>query len=301
MRPGAVLLFAPLLSGVFAACADDVELGRDQELQSGDSGASGASGGADATGGSGASAGASECVKAVCQSRTYQCGDCIDNDADGLTDSDDPDCLGACDNTEDSYYGGIPGQNNSPCRQDCYFDQDTGPGNDSCFWNHQCDPLSTPSEYPPSGDPRCRYDANAMTPGTDESCTSLAGAQLDACLASCGPLTPNGCDCFGCCELPANSGSFVWLGSTDGGVGSCDFDRVNDPTKCRPCTPVIGCLNDCEPCEICVGKDGIDPSCAGADAPPQQCSPGIKPCGGTNGACPGGQYCITGCCRDVPA
>ena len=68
------------------------------------------------------------CFVRTCQGKTYQCGDCIDNDNDGRVDDEDPDCLGACQNNEAGYFGKIPGQNNAPCKADCYFDQDTGGG-----------------------------------------------------------------------------------------------------------------------------------------------------------------------------
>src|SRR5262249_51732889 len=61
------------------------------------------------------------CYIAPCQGKVYACGDCIDNDGDGLVDSMDPDCLGACQNNEAGFYGSIPGQNNAPCKSDCYW------------------------------------------------------------------------------------------------------------------------------------------------------------------------------------
>ncbi len=43
-----------------------------------------------------------------CQGHIYQCGDLLDNDGDGLVDSEDPDCLGPCDNTEGDSTAGSP-------------------------------------------------------------------------------------------------------------------------------------------------------------------------------------------------
>jgi len=37
------------------------------------------------------------------------CGNCIDDDGDGKIDARDPECTGVCDNTEDSFFLGIPG------------------------------------------------------------------------------------------------------------------------------------------------------------------------------------------------
>jgi hypothetical protein len=272
-----------------AACAREIELGYDV--------ASVAAGG---MGGATAPSDAGPCQITNCQGKTYACGDCLDNDGDGLVDSQDPECLGPCDNTEDSYFGGIPGQNNAPCKQDCYFDQDTGSGNDDCHWSHACDSNSLAPDYPPSGDPSCAWDETASIPGTSASCQDLRAAQSTTCLDVCLPLTPNGCDCFGCCELPAGSGSFVWLGSTTNGAGSCDAAHVGDPEYCRPCEPVPGCYNPCDPCEVCVGRPARDPSCA----PPSesQCPSGRTPCGleGETG-CAQYEYCITGCCVPGPA
>ena len=285
---------------VLGSCTDEVEVGANNPLTVAPGGAAGSA--ADSgTSAAGGSAGSPTCMQTSCQNQKYQCGDCIDNDADGVVDAFDTDCLGPCDNTEDSFYGGIPGQNNTPCRQDCYFDQDTGGGNDDCAWSHRCDARSLAPDYPPSGDTRCGYDPTAPISGTQASCSELAGAQSARCTEICGPLTPNGCDCFGCCELPAGSGRYVWLGSTDGGLGSCDAAHLEDPSKCRRCTPVAGCLNRCDPCELCVGRPVESPDC-GSDAGTGgtgsgRCAPGVRPCGMAGDVgCSGGQYCITGCC-----
>src|SRR5262245_34354102 len=184
-----------------------------------------------------------------CQGHVYACGDLEDNDGDMLIDYQDPDCLGPCDNTEDSYFGGISGQPGPPCTVDCYFDQDSGAGNDDCYWNHECDPHEVAPDYHPEhvNGSSCEYNPNANTPGTSASCDEMYNMQSNTCLSYCGPLTPNGCDCFGCCELPAGGGNYVWLGSENPkGTGSCSIAVVGDPTKCEPCKPVAACLNTCE-------------------------------------------------------
>ena len=289
----AVLAAATLLAG---GCGEDVEIGANLTEAAGGVGLAGA-------------AGAGPCVRAECLGKTYQCGDCLDNDDDGLADSRDPECLGACDNTEDSFYGGIPGQNAAPCKQDCYFDHDTGSGNDDCYWSHECDPESRPPDYPPSGEENCTYDPDAGIPGTDLSCEQLEETQSAECEAFCLPVTPNGCDCFGCCELPAGSGSYAWLGSTLGGVGSCDRDGLEDPERCKPCTPVDSCFNRCERCEVCVDKPSLPSDClpsgaggaGGADGSSAQCAIGIRPCGQAGqDDCSGDEYCISGCCVALP-
>ena len=255
----------------------------------------------------GGGGGSKSCHISECDGHIYQCGDCLDNDGDGVADSADPECLGPCDNTEDSFYGGIPGQNNSQCRQDCYFDQDTGAGNDECFWSHACDLLSVDPLFTPSGDAKCAYDPALAVPGTSLSCLELQSTQSDLCRSYCGPLTPNGCDCFGCCELPAGSGQFVWLGSTEDNVGSCDANHLDDPLRCHPCTPVQACLNECKDCEICVGRPERAPTCTGGaggtggQSGVEQCAVGSQTCGiRGQEPCPEGEYCVTGCCVQVP-
>ncbi len=94
-------------------------------------------GGANAGGNMYTGSGGAPTNVATCQGKIYACGELLDNDGDGLIDSQDPDCLGLCDNTEDSYCGGIPGQNSAPCKMDRYFGQDTGSGNDDCYWSHK--------------------------------------------------------------------------------------------------------------------------------------------------------------------
>lgn len=301
VRPANALALVLLVGATAVACGDVVDVGSNQR-------GVGQTGGAGGAAGAGASAGSAGVLSAECQGHIYACGDGVDNDHDGLVDDADPDCLGPCDNTEDSYYGGIPGQNNAPCRQDCYFDQDTGPGNDGCYWSQKCDPLSIAPAFPPSGDSQCAYDPKANIAGTNASCASLEAQQSSTCAAVCGALTPNGCDCFGCCELPAGSGKFVWLGSTENGIGSCDAASLGDPAKCKPCTPVPSCLNKCDPCELCVGKSTLPPGCspdggaAGAGGSGARCEPGVQVCGQPgDAACPYRYYCITGCCRAVPA
>ncbi len=240
------------------------------------------------------------CHPAPCGNHVYACGDCLDNDGDGKVDMEDPDCLGPCQNSESTFFGSIPGQNHAPCTQDCYFDQDTGSGNDDCLWSHACDPLSIAPDYPPEGS-ACPYDAAAKLP-KDETCAEASASQSAQCLTVCGPLTPNGCDCFGCCAIPG-APTPVWLGSTDAlGNPSCDSAHAADPSRCKPCTQVAGCLNPCETCELCVGKRELPASCAPTPAPTctaPACANGPA-CGlDCLPQCPAGEACVTGCCVDA--
>lgn len=231
------------------------------------------------------------CQVQTCQGKVYRCGDCLDNDGDCKVDAADDQCLGPCDNSEDSFYGGIPGQNNSPCKSDCYFDADTGSGNDDCYWSHKCDSLEVAPSYAPEGS-QCAYNPNASIPGYNGSCSSAFTTQSLECTNYCGPLTPNGCDCFGCCAMPG-APTTVWLGSENPpGTGSCNSATLNDPTKCKPCTQVAACLNSCDTCELCVGKPTLPPGCVG-----QVCPSGVATCNPLlEQGCPASFSCITGCC-----
>jgi hypothetical protein len=278
------------------------------------------------------------CFITPCAGHVYQCGDCKDNDGDGLIDSQDPDCLGFCQNNEAGFFGAIPGQNNAPCKSDCYFDQDTGSGNDQCYWSHYCDPNEQMSSVAPAGtDPEigCDYNPAAKIPGANvpagqSDCTYLLANQSDTCHAVCGPLTPNGCDCFGCCQNPNNTNSYIYAGSVDNsGAGTCNADPavLADPTKCKPCEPVTGCQKACGHCELCFGKTTLPADCYPptpdlgnttivdggiivndafvpnpdlAQPPPQQCPTGSQACGLPGQApCAPGFYCISGCCINI--
>jgi hypothetical protein len=274
-----------------ASCNRDVVVGENRATL-----ADAHAGGAANTGGAPSTDANGPCIQTRCQNHTYECGNCFDDDGDGLTDMDDPDCLGPCHNSESTFFGSIPGQNGGGCVQDCYFDQDSGSGNDDCVWSQACD-RSSP------GGTACSYDPNAKVPGRGgpADCTSLGQSQSAQCLSYCGPLTPNGCDCFGCCSLPGAS-TPIFMGSQDGaGNGTCDLAHVNDPTRCRPCTQVAGCLNPCDTCELCVGKRELPASCSEAGCAVPVCPAGLAPCGTPClPKCDEGQICITGCCVREP-
>jgi hypothetical protein len=350
-----ILLATPLFAALIAAgCTDDTKViggatgghppadgGESSSSSSSSSASSGGTGGVGGTGGStggtGGAGGAegdagpdaadaepdamdsSTVFPANCFNQFYGCGDGVDNDKDGLVDSLDPDCFGPCDNTEDGLAMGIPGSGPAPCKSDCFWDSDYGSGNDLCFWNHKCDPLSIPPNYYPESwmGSVCAYNPAAMTAGTTLTCDELSNQQSAECLALCAPLTPNGCDCFGCCVMYKDGVAYgpVYLNTEDGtGNYSCTLDDAGDPSKCAPCTQVKnGCNNPCETCELCLGKNTLPPECqspaidGGIDAGTDggtlsaQCPDGVEPCGLPNqGLCAVGHYCITGCCIPTP-
>ena len=314
LRTASALLLATAFA--VAACSRDIPLGSDVTSGGAPSGASGqggsggyaATGGTIVIGGAGGSAGnpiaegggagapERECVPATCHGMTYQCGDCMDNDGDGKTDAEDPECTGPCDNREDSFDVGLPGSSADKCSQDCFFDNGNGSGDDGCRFSHQCDPLSVAPDYPPTGSAACAYDENAKVPGGNETCAELGMEQDPSCTAKCGPLTPNGCDCFGCCDLSGGSFHFVGLGAGTSPT-PCTAENLDDPQACPPCSPVYSCLNKCDPCESCVGRPEPLASCMGNPA----CPDTMNPCDFEGPKlCPQGFYCVTGCCVAEP-
>jgi len=258
-------------------------------------------GGTTATGGTAGDGGA--CFPVLCpDGNSYGCGDCIDNDGDGLVDDKDPECLGPCDNTEGPVLlTGTPGETGNQCGADCYFDRGNGSGSGECKWDRRCDPLE-PKDA-------CTYDPDLI--GAQNYCPAV---QPELCEQGCGALTPNGCDCFGCCTFPALDGGYVFLGSYIGNDGTCTLDDLDDPALCRPCTPAGNCLNTCERCEICLGKPTIPDDCfpgtggsggmggggTGGDGGGLRCPIEKQACGlPGDPACPAGAFCLTGCCTDI--
>jgi len=217
-----------------------------------------------------------------------QCANCKDDDGDGLVDWLDPECAGPLDNDEKTFGTGIPGDNVDACKQDCFFDGNSGAGDDKCEWNLKCDPKNT------SPSAECPYDPNYK---------NCPATQVDACVKFCAKLTPNGCDCFGCCSITKPDGSTVdvKLSST------CSIADVNDPNKCQPCTKNTACQNDCGTCELCLGKTTVPASCTPTNPPPDSGTPppsntcsieGAQACN-VSTPCPNGTYCVTGCCIQI--
>jgi hypothetical protein len=181
------------------------------------------------------------------------------------------------------------------CKQDCFFDGNSGAGDDHCDWQLKCDPASVNT--------RCPYDMNYATSHTTEC--SVSASQSMACINACRKLVPNGCDCFGCCVVPGAPAPILL-------AATCTAADFNDPTKCPRCTQVTQCSNPCEHCEICIGKPTLPADCitttpdAGTDGPPPpppQCGTDYQPCGpGTPtpaDQCPQGLGCVTGCCTPL--
>jgi hypothetical protein len=260
----------------------------------GTTGGSGPAGSWGTTGSGGGSGGG-------CDPNGPKCNNCKDDDGDGRIDAADPECVGPLDNDEATFATGIPGDNMDPCRQDCFFDGNSGAGDDGCDWNFKCDPASPGANLTKS----CPYDSNYKNCPTTQS---------QVCLDTCRKVTPNGCDCFGCCLVPG-ANTPVYLAST------CTAADFGDPVKCPPCTQVTACLNPCDHCEICVGKSTLPSDCSVPPPPTgtggtsggsggtggaggaagtagSPCNAGATYCGPGGVACPTGSFCVTGCCID---
>jgi len=216
---------------------------------------------------------AGPCVPIACgDGKTWACGDCLDNDGDGLVDLADPECISPCDDREDNFSTGLPGDNKDPCKQDCFFDGNSGGGKGDCAWDLACDPKSP-------GGVDCPYDAGKVC---DE-------AQSMECVANCN--TPSGCDCFGCCTISVDGVSHdIYLGDEDCSVANIE--------GCESCTKNDDCDDECEPqkCELCFGESELPEGCT-----MPECE-GLDPCmidkeGMSN--CPEGSYCQTGCCQPI--
>ncbi len=218
---------------------------------------------------------------------TTACSDGKDNDGDGLIDGFDPECTGEADNDEGSFATGMPGDNRDPKWQDCFFDGNSGAGDDGC-----------------------RYATGCLTgdlPQTDKDCKLT-----DACVKFCAQFVPNGCDCFGCCTVQLPNGSTADVQTVD----TCSVDKIGDTDACPVCTKSDACGNTCGHCELCPGKTIADlpADCAptgtgGAGStgdggapgnPGYTCDGGEQVCGSGLAPCLLGAYCSLGCCIVKP-
>jgi hypothetical protein len=241
---------------------------------------SGGSSGSISTGGTGAEAGAGGgnelCV-------TCTCANGLDDDDDGLVDGFDPECTGSLDDDEASFATGIPGDNVDPKWQDCFFDGNSGAGDDGCRYHTDCLTGDKPQD-----DPDCEV--------------------AQACIDFCVRRTTNGCDCFGCCSVATADGVVDVFTSA-----SCSIDNIDDTDACPRCVKSTLCNNDCGECELCPGKTeadlpesctmdppdgGTPPPIDGGEPPTYVCNSGQQVCS-LDVPCPADYYCSLGCCVDA--
>jgi hypothetical protein len=212
-----------------------------------------------------------------------QCNDCIDNDADGKIDGEDIECSGAIDNDEGSFSTDIPGDNMDLVNQDCFFDGNSGGGDDGCN-QHVCCLLGLTSAECSTLGYDNNYDPASDCPPPDPMC-----------IEECGALVPPGCDCFGCCTICGDQGCVdIYLNPTV--APNCDETTIYDEAACPRCEQTTTCVNDCQvdatDCILCPGETEADlpPTCTGAECPAGQavCE--------SNADCPTDQFCSFGCC-----
>lgn len=265
---------------VFAiACGGDG--GGNNDQTGGDGGNGDGMGGGD--GGNG------DAFSGECMPGAAQCANCIDDDGDGDIDGYDIQCTGPLDNDESSFATGIPGDNIDAVKQDCFFDGNSGSGNDGCDI-HVCCLLgaTTVQECPFNSGPT--YNPMACPPpiGT--------GTITQQCKDVCGKLTPPGCDCFGCCTLcdPTTNDCFD-IATNPNTSPNCTTANLSDPAACLRCTKVSDCGNTTCGGTSCILCPGQDPSDLPAECNMQEC-PGGGPTCGLEGVCPEGLYCSNGCC-----
>jgi len=237
----------------------------------------------------------------LCGDSGCACSNGVDDDGDGLVDGFDPECTGPYDNDEGTFATGISGDNKDPKWQDCFFDGDSGAGNDGCRYHTDCLYGKLEQDH-------------AFCQVTDD------------CVQFCQARTPNGCDCFGCCTVRTDDGETLDIYTGPG----CSLDTIDDEDACPRCTKSTLCDNPCGECELCPGKevedlpehcapdDPGDPGAGGAGGgpgdpgepgaggegaggdpgeppPPYTCDGGAQVC--TEQAdCPSGWYCQLGCC-----
>jgi len=209
---------------------------------------------------------------ALCGGHPCACDDATDNDTDGLVDGLDPECSGAFDDDEASFATGLV-VDAKGCR-DCFWDSNSGAGDDSC-----------------------RYPAACLRGETPSGAGNCGSCEVDAtCIGQCAPRTPNGCDCFGCCEVTRADGSKLAIEVSP----SCSLTQLDDPIACPRCIQNTACRNPCGRCELCPGRTSADlpADCVTSSAlgtPAYRCDEGQPVCA-SPGECVPGTYCQLGCC-----
>lgn len=250
-----------------------------------------------------------------------ECSDCADNDMDGKIDGFDPECSGPADDREDSFATGISGDNIDATMQDCFFDGNSGGGNDGCN-QHVCCLLQ--AQGTPTGmQTQAEADqekCGSLAPQADESkyvraeCYQPFGNTPvpSKCTMNCGPLTPPGCDCFGCCTVcnadgcrdvvlnPQVSPMCDETNITNAGPDGQDPMDANGNyigTGDEPCKRCVKSTCGSEECggDTCILCPGQDPSTLPQECTGSACPDGIMECA-ADGSCPVGTWCSTGCC-----
>lgn len=219
----------------------------------------------------------------MCGKKVCKCADGKDDDRDGLIDGADPECTSPMDDDEDTFGTGGPKAPPNEC-EDCFWDGNDSADDDGCMYPAVCR-SEGPSAMP--GPPM-------PAPGMSMMCRSCDVAPR--CIDTCRSRTPNGCDCFGCCEITGADGVPVHVVLSD----ECAVKHVGNAGKCPSCVPNPECFNPCGPCELCFGKtaEQVAAQCADAgmaNGSVTSCDDGYESCS-EDSACAQGYYCVLGCC-----
>ncbi len=217
-------------------------------------------------------------VEPECIPGLTQCSDCVDNDGNGLVDGFDPTCVSPSDRTEGSFTTEIPGDGTNTDFLDCWFDGNSGGGDDNCRVHICCMldecPAALQSRYVP-----------------EDCATDLSQRCIESCLQYVVP----GCDCFGCCTVCSGGECHDIFIGTPMNFPSCTLEEFSNPAVCPPCHLNEGCANPCHPenCELCPGMTEADlpPECQNSNT----CPGGATPCS-ISTECAPGYTCSVGCC-----
>jgi hypothetical protein len=158
-------------------------------------------------------------ISAASSAGSRQCADGIDNDNDGLVDMEDPYCRAPYDNDESSFGSGTPGDDlNAPSALDCWFDGNSGSGDDGCSV-HAC----------------CLIDGPCPAHLSPDTFDPAQCSVSVACIDSCPPLVKPDCDCFGCCTLSIPGGGLARALVNPAVSPACTLESLGDPATCQPC------------------------------------------------------------------
>ena len=162
------------------------------------------------------------------------CGDGIDNDSDGVIDGFDTECTGPTDDDEGSFATGISGRQHGPKWQDCFFDGNSGGGDDGCRYSTDC--LTGEIAAGRQGLPASRRAAS----------TSARSARRTAATASAAAR----------CTARRHERAHHPEREL----------RRGRPRRVPDVRAVRDCNNDCGECELCAGKTVADlPATCGHD------------------------------------
>lgn len=157
--------------------------------------------------------------------QTAQCADAVDNNGNGLIDMADAYCASPFDDDESSFRLQIPGSVPNPPRSlDCWFDDNSGSGDDGCQMHACCDiDGPCPADLQPSS--------------FDPAQCGLTSA----CVDTCAPMAKAGCDCFGCCQFCRPGSGCIDVFVHESVSPGCSLENLDDPDQCRRCVRNTQC------------------------------------------------------------